>query len=95
MTNLTVSADGAVVSRALPATFSPLLSSCVQVSEWKTQASLAFLNQTQNLIIGLGLLAGSLLCAYFVTEKKFLVVDLLTVDIITNITNVFILRLIL
>ncbi|KTF85641.1 hypothetical protein cypCar_00035101 [Cyprinus carpio] len=42
-----------------------------QVSEWKTNASLAFLNQTQNLIIGLGLLTGSLLCAYFVTEGKF------------------------
>ncbi|XP_070787016.1 ATP-binding cassette sub-family B member 6 [Enoplosus armatus] len=46
-----------------------------QVSEWKTQASLAFLNQTQNLIIGLGLLAGSLLCAYFVTEGRFMVGD--------------------
>lgn len=46
-----------------------------QVSEWKTQASLAFLNQTQNLIIGSGLLAGSLLCAYFVTEGKFQVED--------------------
>ncbi|CAJ1086919.1 ATP-binding cassette%2C sub-family B (MDR/TAP), member 6a [Xyrichtys novacula] len=46
-----------------------------QVSEWKTQASLAFLNQTQNLIIGSGLLAGSLLCAYFVTEKTFKVGD--------------------
>uniref|UniRef100_A0A8C3A3H2 ATP-binding cassette sub-family B member 6 n=1 Tax=Cyclopterus lumpus TaxID=8103 RepID=A0A8C3A3H2_CYCLU len=42
-----------------------------QVSEWKTQASLAFLNQTQNIIIGSGLLAGSLLCAYFVTEENF------------------------
>ncbi|XP_067350021.1 ATP-binding cassette sub-family B member 6 isoform X2 [Channa argus] len=42
-----------------------------QLSEWKTQASLAFLNQTQNIIIGSGLLAGSLLCAYFVTEGKF------------------------
>uniref|UniRef100_A0A8C3A4H7 ATP binding cassette subfamily B member 6 (LAN blood group) a n=1 Tax=Cyclopterus lumpus TaxID=8103 RepID=A0A8C3A4H7_CYCLU len=41
-----------------------------QVSEWKTQASLAFLNQTQNIIIGSGLLAGSLLCAYFVTEES-------------------------
>lgn len=47
------------------------LFSCFKVSEWKTQASLAFLNQTQNLIIGSGLLAGSLLCAYFVTEGKF------------------------
>uniref|UniRef100_A0A8C9XMS2 ATP-binding cassette sub-family B member 6 n=1 Tax=Sander lucioperca TaxID=283035 RepID=A0A8C9XMS2_SANLU len=46
-----------------------------QVSEWKTQASLAFLNQTQNLIIGSGLLAGSLLCAYFVTEGKFQIGD--------------------
>ncbi|XP_033836267.1 ATP-binding cassette sub-family B member 6 [Periophthalmus magnuspinnatus] len=46
-----------------------------QESEWKTQASLAFLNQTQNIIIGSGLLAGSLLCAYFVTEGKFEVGD--------------------
>uniref|UniRef100_A0A8C7V649 ATP-binding cassette sub-family B member 6 n=1 Tax=Oryzias sinensis TaxID=183150 RepID=A0A8C7V649_9TELE len=46
-----------------------------QVSEWKTQASLAMLNQTQNVIIGSGLLAGSLLCAYFVTEGKFQVGD--------------------
>ncbi|XP_048455241.1 ATP-binding cassette sub-family B member 6 [Rhincodon typus] len=46
-----------------------------QVAEWKTNASLAFLNQTQNLIIGLGLLAGSLLSAYFVTEKKLQVGD--------------------
>uniref|UniRef100_A0A671WPM4 ATP-binding cassette sub-family B member 6 n=1 Tax=Sparus aurata TaxID=8175 RepID=A0A671WPM4_SPAAU len=46
-----------------------------QESEWKTQASLAFLNQTQNLIIGSGLLAGSLLCAYFVTEGRFQVGD--------------------
>ncbi|KAG7241004.1 hypothetical protein INR49_026034 [Caranx melampygus] len=46
-----------------------------QESEWKTQASLAFLNQTQNGIIGGGLLAGSLLCAYFVSEGKFQVGD--------------------
>ncbi|XP_030642528.1 ATP-binding cassette sub-family B member 6, mitochondrial [Chanos chanos] len=46
-----------------------------QVSEWKSNASLAFLNQTQNLIIGSGLLAGSLLCAYFVTQDKFQVGD--------------------
>ncbi|CAL8289269.1 unnamed protein product [Lota lota] len=46
-----------------------------QGSEWDSQASLALLNQTQNLIIGLGLLAGSLLCAYFVTEGKFKVGD--------------------
>lgn len=46
-----------------------------QASEWKTQASLALLNQTQNIIIGSGLLAGSLLCAYFVTEGKFQIGD--------------------
>ncbi|EAW70695.1 ATP-binding cassette, sub-family B (MDR/TAP), member 6, isoform CRA_b [Homo sapiens] len=43
--------------------------------EWKSSASLVLLNQTQNLVIGLGLLAGSLLCAYFVTEQKLQVGD--------------------
>ncbi|CAB1328059.1 unnamed protein product [Coregonus sp. 'balchen'] len=42
-----------------------------QISEWKTQASLAFLNQTQNLIIGSGLLAGSLL--YFVLFGTYII----------------------
>ncbi|XP_032880844.1 ATP-binding cassette sub-family B member 6, mitochondrial [Amblyraja radiata] len=46
-----------------------------QMAEWKASASLPVLNQSQNLIISLGLLAGSLLCAYFVTEKKFKVGD--------------------
>ncbi|XP_064020718.1 ATP-binding cassette sub-family B member 6 isoform X2 [Pogoniulus pusillus] len=46
-----------------------------QVSEWKVNASLGLLNQTQNLVIGLGLLGGSLLCAYFVTENKLQVGD--------------------
>ncbi|XP_009581688.1 PREDICTED: ATP-binding cassette sub-family B member 6, mitochondrial, partial [Fulmarus glacialis] len=46
-----------------------------QVSEWKVSASLGLLNQTQNLVIGLGLLAGSLVCAYFVTENKLQVGD--------------------
>uniref|UniRef100_A0A452UXX4 ATP-binding cassette sub-family B member 6 n=1 Tax=Ursus maritimus TaxID=29073 RepID=A0A452UXX4_URSMA len=45
-----------------------------QVS-WKSTASLVLLNQTQNLVIGLGLLAGSLLCAYFVSEQKLQVGD--------------------
>lgn len=44
--------------------------------EWKSSASLVLLNQTQNLVIGLGLLAGSLLCAYFVTEQKLQVREL-------------------
>ncbi|KAG8520896.1 ATP-binding cassette sub-family B member 6, mitochondrial [Galemys pyrenaicus] len=43
--------------------------------EWKSSASLVMLNQTQNLVIGLGLLAGSLLCAYFVSEQKLQVGD--------------------
>ncbi|XP_010290613.1 PREDICTED: ATP-binding cassette sub-family B member 6, mitochondrial [Phaethon lepturus] len=46
-----------------------------QVSEWKVSASLGLLNQTQNLVIGLGLLAGSLLCTYFVTKNKLQVGD--------------------
>ncbi|KAJ7345996.1 hypothetical protein JRQ81_001946 [Phrynocephalus forsythii] len=46
-----------------------------QVSEWKVNASLALLNQTQNLVIGLGLLSGSLLCAYYVTKRKLQVGD--------------------
>ncbi|KAL7991867.1 hypothetical protein Chor_016123 [Crotalus horridus] len=41
-----------------------------QVAEWKVNASLGLLNQTQNLVIGVGLLAGSLLCASYVTKKK-------------------------
>lgn len=43
----------------------------VQHCEWKSSASLALLNQTQNIIIGSGLLAGSLLCAYLVSEGQF------------------------
>lgn len=44
--------------------------------EWKSSASLVLLNQTQNMVIGLGLLAGSLLCAYFVSEQKLQVTEL-------------------
>lgn len=43
----------------------------VQACEWKSSASLALLNEVQNLIIGAGLLAGSLLCAHFVTVDTF------------------------
>ncbi|XP_008585692.1 PREDICTED: ATP-binding cassette sub-family B member 6, mitochondrial isoform X2 [Galeopterus variegatus] len=46
-----------------------------QSLEWKSSASLVLLNQTQNLVIGFGLLAGSLLCAYFVTEQNLQVGD--------------------
>ncbi|XP_078138439.1 ATP-binding cassette sub-family B member 6 [Centroberyx gerrardi] len=46
-----------------------------QQCEWKSSASLALLNQTQNFIIGSGLLAGSLLCAHLVTEGQFQVGD--------------------
>ncbi|KAG7240436.1 hypothetical protein INR49_027007 [Caranx melampygus] len=43
--------------------------------EWKSSASLALLNQTQNIIIGSGLLVGSLLCAYLVSVGQFQVGD--------------------
>lgn len=43
----------------------------VQRCEWKSSASLALLNQTQNVIIGSGLLAGSLLCAHLVSAGHF------------------------
>ncbi|XP_029937191.1 ATP-binding cassette sub-family B member 6, mitochondrial [Myripristis murdjan] len=46
-----------------------------QRCEWKSAASLALLNQTQNIIIGSGLLAGSLLCAHLVTQGHFQVGD--------------------
>uniref|UniRef100_A0A8C5RHC7 ATP-binding cassette sub-family B member 6 n=2 Tax=Laticauda laticaudata TaxID=8630 RepID=A0A8C5RHC7_LATLA len=46
-----------------------------QVAEWKVNASLALLNQTQNLVIGVGLLAGSLLCASYVIKRKLYVGD--------------------
>lgn len=56
---------------------SDILPTLLQQSlEWKSSASLVLLNQTQNLVIGLGLLAGSLLCAYFVSEKKLQVREL-------------------
>lgn len=42
----------------------------LQHCEWKSSASLALLNQTQNIIIGSGLLAGSLLCAHSVSQGK-------------------------
>ncbi|XP_037646032.1 ATP-binding cassette sub-family B member 6, mitochondrial [Sebastes umbrosus] len=46
-----------------------------QHCEWKSSASLALLNQTQNVIIGSGLLAGSLLCAHLVSDGQFQVGD--------------------
>uniref|UniRef100_UPI0037E7D0AE ATP-binding cassette sub-family B member 6 n=1 Tax=Semicossyphus pulcher TaxID=241346 RepID=UPI0037E7D0AE len=46
-----------------------------QHCEWKSSASLALLNQTQNVIIGSGLLAGSLLCAHLVSQGQFQVGD--------------------
>ncbi|KAK5890067.1 hypothetical protein CesoFtcFv8_013634 [Champsocephalus esox] len=46
-----------------------------QHCEWKSSASLALLNQTQNIIIGSGLLVGSLLCAYLVSEGQFQIGD--------------------
>ncbi|XP_054827258.1 ATP-binding cassette sub-family B member 6 [Eublepharis macularius] len=46
-----------------------------QVSEWKVNASLGLLNQTQNMVISAGLLIGSLLCANYVSVKKLQVGD--------------------
>lgn len=47
----------------------------LQHCEWKSSASLALLNQTQNVIIGSGLLAGSLLCAHLVSQGKLQVTN--------------------
>uniref|UniRef100_A0A915CVN3 Uncharacterized protein n=1 Tax=Ditylenchus dipsaci TaxID=166011 RepID=A0A915CVN3_9BILA len=41
-----------------------------QNAEFKTNASLSFLNLTQNFIIGFGLIAGSLLAAYMISLKN-------------------------
>jgi ATP-binding cassette subfamily B (MDR/TAP) protein 6 len=47
----------------------------LQNSDWKSQASLSMLNTSQNLIISTGLLAGMLLTAFRVSEKKVKVGD--------------------
>lgn len=46
-----------------------------QTSEWKSMSSLNVLNSAQNIIITLGLLVGSLLCAYRVTQGVLQVGD--------------------
>ena len=46
-----------------------------QTSEWKSLSSLNVLNSAQNVIITIGLLVGSLLCAYRVTEGELEVGD--------------------
>ncbi|CAD6194110.1 unnamed protein product [Caenorhabditis auriculariae] len=45
-----------------------------QDAEWKSQASLALLNMSQNAIIGVGLMSGSLLVAYLITVDSTLTV---------------------
>ncbi|CAG0905349.1 unnamed protein product [Cyprideis torosa] len=45
-----------------------------QVEEWKSIASLTILNTLQNLVINVGLLVGSLFCAYLVVDKGQLTV---------------------
>ncbi len=45
-----------------------------QTEEWKSLASLAFLNTAQSLLINAGLLAGSLYCGYLVAVKGTLTV---------------------
>ena len=41
----------------------------VQKAEWKATASLNLLNTAQNVVITLGILAGSLLCAWAVVHE--------------------------
>ncbi|XP_063595546.1 ATP-binding cassette sub-family B member 6-like [Penaeus indicus] len=45
-----------------------------QVEEWKSNASLCFLNTIQNFVINGGLMAGSMLCAWMVAKDKGLTV---------------------
>ncbi|KAF1762053.1 hypothetical protein GCK72_010315 [Caenorhabditis remanei] len=45
-----------------------------QVTEWKTQASLAFLNCLQNAIIGIGMIVGSVFVVYMIVHEKTLTV---------------------
>lgn len=47
----------------------------LQLEEWKSTASLNLLNTIQNVIMTMGLLAGSLLCVYFVSEKQLTIGD--------------------
>lgn len=46
----------------------------IQIEEWKSNASLCFLNTIQNFVINGGLLAGSMLCAWMVAKDKGLTV---------------------
>ncbi|XP_035688914.1 ATP-binding cassette sub-family B member 6, mitochondrial-like [Branchiostoma floridae] len=46
-----------------------------QLDEWKTNASLSVLNNAQNIVITVGLIAGSLLCASYVSDKTLKVGD--------------------
>ncbi|CAN7998065.1 unnamed protein product [Ixodes pacificus] len=41
-----------------------------QVAEWRTNASLSLLNSCQTLVIALGVLAGTLLCAHMVVDQS-------------------------
>lgn len=46
-----------------------------QIEEWRSSASLNLLNTVQNVVMTVGLLAGSLLCVHFVSEKQLTVGD--------------------
>jgi len=46
-----------------------------QLEEWKSTASLNLLNTVQNLVMTAGLLAGSMLCVYFVSEGQLTIGD--------------------
>nr|CAG4648537.1 EOG090X02PU [Polyphemus pediculus] len=46
-----------------------------QLEEWRSSASLNLLNTVQNVVMTTGLLAGSLLCVYFVSENQLTIGD--------------------
>ena len=61
----------------------------MQTEEWRSTASLNLLNTIQNLVMTAGLLAGSLLCAYFVSEKQMTVGDFVLYGILLFQFNLF------
>lgn len=56
-------------------TFSTRFASSLKIEEWRSTASLNLLNTVQNVIMTVGLMAGSLLCVYFVSENQLTIGD--------------------
>ena len=55
------------------------------MEEWRSTASLNLLNTIQNIVMTAGLLAGSLLCVYFVAENKMTIGDFVLFGILKHI----------